>query len=327
MRYLSTYFYHDSTDLGATYGNIDLPLSDRNEVYWKTIFTFFSTSIPFCSEKVQLVLFTNEANFPYRNKIEALGVLIFDDLVLTHRNNGRWATVKFFFDVLFYIDKKDFFLDRDSFIMVDTDVVCLNDFKHIFNQIENSDKPIAYSLNEKNFENPFHGSTLEKLTAIASELDKHAQPIVDLIGGEFFGFTKNHLKNEINDFRKLLNYDSSKALSTEEEILTIKNSIVKYRIINYHIYRIWTTLHLIDIPKDWAKYSFLHLPSEKESGLLRLFNRLSIVSKSELNKYLITHEINKCFSFNKKWMVYLNIVANKLRKFFLKIKKNYIYGK
>ena len=36
-KYITTYFYHDCKDQGASYGNIFLPLDKRNIIYWQTV--------------------------------------------------------------------------------------------------------------------------------------------------------------------------------------------------------------------------------------------------------------------------------------------------
>lgn len=40
-KYITTYFYHDCKDQGASYGNIFLPLDKRNIIYWQTVYTLF----------------------------------------------------------------------------------------------------------------------------------------------------------------------------------------------------------------------------------------------------------------------------------------------
>ena len=123
-KYITSYFYYDVDDAGASYGNIFLPLEQRNLVYWQTVYTLFFTSIVQNQhENIKYAFFTNMSSFPLRREIESLGVVIFDDLQLSHRNANKWATVKFFFDVVSYIGDSSYFNNGDSIIMLDTDCI------------------------------------------------------------------------------------------------------------------------------------------------------------------------------------------------------------
>ncbi len=80
-KYITTYFYHDCNEQGASYGNIFLPLDRRNIIYWQTVYTLFFSSIVINKNSgVSYALFTNVAIFPFRDSIEELGVKNYDNL-------------------------------------------------------------------------------------------------------------------------------------------------------------------------------------------------------------------------------------------------------
>ena len=296
-KYITSYFYHDLEDTGASYGNIFLPLEQRNLVYWQTVYTLFFTSIVNNkNENIEYAFFTNVSCFPLRSEIESLGVVIFDDLQLSHRNFKEWATVKFFFDVINYIGDSPYFHDGDSVIMLDTDCIGLNSAADLFSHVANADRPIAYitgSVDSSHFS--FHGLPIPQLEKAFKDVFRSPITIKDTIGGEFFGFNKNDkLRKLRREYDQLLTSLHCDLITTEEQILTMLNAKAKFINIDFSIYRIWTAYRNYDVSNDFNKFTFLHLPSEKTSGLDRIFKKLvrmspSTLTSDSLDKIIFSH--------------------------------------
>jgi hypothetical protein len=315
-KYITTYFYHDCEDMGASYGNIFLPLVKRNMIYWQTVYTLFFSSIV-CNKNsdVSYVLFTNVATFPFRNEIEALGVKIYDDLKLTSRNPSKWATVKFFFDVIDYIGHHQDFDDDDAFVMLDTDVVALSSAEPLFNYLQNQENAIAYVFdNAKNKD--FHGVNLSNLEEIGSSAYGMLAKIEGLIGGEFFCFRKNQISAIAKLFKVLNDSNHSNILSTEEQILTLVHAQKPWAIFPQAIYRVWTTLRVFKIPKNNKKYIFLHLPSEKEVGLNKLFNITKNRKPLNMTEIDFRQLFYRCIPLHQPFSLYFSKLMNKVICYF-----------
>tara|TARA_B110000977_G_scaffold186713_1_gene252999 strand:- start:3184 stop:4167 length:984 start_codon:yes stop_codon:yes gene_type:complete len=283
-KYITTYFYHDIDDIGASYGNIFLPLKQRNLVYWQTVYTLFFTSIvKNRHEKIKYALFTNVSSFPLRNEIESLGVVIFDDLKLVHRNTKEWATVKFFFDVVTYIENSSYFKDDDSIVMLDTDCIGLNSSAKLFTHLEKMDQPAVYFTGYAlSAHHELHGLSIRALEKVFEHVFLRKIFIRNTIGGEFFAFNKNkNLKDFRRYYENLLEAQTKDTITTEEQILSIINGDMKFLYIDFSIYRIWTAYRNYDVCNDINKFTFLHLPSEKTNGLASLFKQL--IKKQPLN--------------------------------------------
>jgi hypothetical protein len=315
-KYIITYFYHDSKDQGASYGNISLPLDERNIIYWQTVYTlFFSSIVENKNSGVSYALFTNVAAFPFRDLIEGLGVMIYDNLSLTVRNPGKWATVKFFFDVLEYIDRHNDFDDDDAFVMLDTDVVALRSATPLFDYLQASKSAIAYVFEELTGKDQvFHGINISNLEGIGLNAFGRRMNIKNLIGGEFFCFNKYQISECTSYFRVFSNPNFYSQITTEEQILTLVNSQKPWAVFHGAIYRVWTTLSVFKLPEKNTNYLFLHLPAEKEFGLSKLFN-----ATKDLDPYMMTETnfsimFHRCTHLHRPFFLYISKIVN---KFFL----------
>lgn len=326
-KYITTYFYQDTEDTGASYGNIFLPFNQRNQVYWQTVYTLFYTSIVQNKENdIKYAFFTNVSSFPFRKEIESLGVRIFDDLNLTHRNYKQWATVKFFFDVIDYIAEGSDFNEDDIIIMLDSDCIATNGATELFNKMARVEEPITY-VTSKMIPNDldFHGLPISKLENIYKESFASEINIKETIGGEFFLFKKNQQLEKIrHQYNKLLNSSYCKSISTEEQILTMINAANKFINIDYSIYRIWTAYKNFDVCEDFNKYCFLHLPSEKSTGLTRLFNHLIKINKSNYNSEALNHDIYSYIPLHNPLKLYAMKTFSNLRYKLSKFFKTYV---
>ena len=308
--YISTYFFQDLEDLGAEYGNIFSDFEQRNLIYWKTVFVFFSSSIIVNRTfNIHYIFFTNVDDFPYKRELEALGVKIVSGLRLTNRNVSSWATVKFFFDVLNYITISDDFSDEDNFVLLDTDVICIGNSHSLFKKIGSLTKPLVYSIGVQKKKYIFHGVGIKELEKIYLDLLKEDINVSYLIGGEFFGISKFVLKKYCHDFNAL---SSITRISTEEQVLTLSHAAHGFSITKFEICRIWTTLKKLTIPINWQDYTFLHLPSEKSTGLIQIFNFLYVNDLENLDRNDIIAEIKFRLNLSNVFLLYYKLIARKI---------------
>jgi hypothetical protein len=317
-KYITTYFYHDCKDQGASYGNIFLPLGRRNIIYWQTVYTlFFSSIVENKNSGVSYALFTNVVTFPFRDSIEELGVKVYDDLSLTSRNPGKWATVNFFFDVIEFISSHNDFDEDDAFIMLDTDVVALRSATPLFDYLKESKNAIAHVFDELSGKvRDFHGINISNLEGIGfSAFGLHIN-IKSLIGGEFFCFNKYQICEFTSYFRVFNNPIYSSQITTEEQILTLVNAQKPWAVYHGAIYRVWTTLSVFKLPEKNINYLFLHLPSEKEAGLHKLFNATIDLDPLKMSKIDFHILFYRCTHLHKPYYIYLSKIVNKFFRLF-----------
>ncbi|WP_045371670.1 hypothetical protein [Vibrio campbellii] len=300
MDYIATYFYQEGKNSGSTYANINLDIESRTLVYWKTVYVFYFTSTTFNSEKKH-VFFTNVDDFPFRKEIEGLGVKVYSDLVLTRNNVGKWASVKFFFDVLEYINNSSFFNPNDKFMLFDTDCIAIRTMNgKVFDRISPENKFLAYLNGSVNSDINFHGSKLSSIIDVYLNAFDTKVDITEKIGGEYFGFSKCSLSELIEKYTKLFNLDSGNILITEEQVLTLFHADLKFDLSHAAVCRVWTTLKDNNIPNNIDSYFYLHLPAEKQLSLEQIFNATiehQSLDKVELEKIIVSK--TKLWSRNK----------------------------
>lgn len=283
MENICTYFYQELSTKKSSYANISGKKNDVDLTYWKTVYTFFYTSI-IINKDINHVFFTNVPCFPFRREIELLGVTIYDDLTLSYPNEGKWASVKFFFDVINFIHDSEDFLSSDNFAMFDTDCIALNSFSSYFELIKTKDAaPLAY-LNgvETDSSSDFHGESLDTLQKIYEEVIGTPILIQEKIGGEFFAFNKGEIKKVKDRYSKLLASIYGNRIRTEEQILSMINAEFYFTKPQNAISRLWTTIRYVVIPKGVSDFAFVHLPSEKQTSLPILFS--VFLDKNKLNQ-------------------------------------------
>jgi len=309
---VATYFYEDTEEKGATYGNIFLDLAERNKIYWQTIYSFYFSLIVNNSE-IDYLFFTNKEEFPFKKKLKSMGVEVISNIELTHRNKSKWATVKFFFDVVSYVSKSKRISNDDLVLLLDTDVICLNSLDSIFNVMTKNKGPYILKLTNISETESFHSKPLHKLESIYFQHFRNLIKIKEFIGGEFFGFKKGDIKLYLEEFESL---SSNPELSTEEQILTMSHSFNNFNNINENInaiYRVWTSIRHVDIPKSWRNYNFLHLPSEKSIGISRIYKNIASKNPEEINKQDFMRLFNQCIPLNNRLLLFF-------RNFFSKFK-------
>lgn len=267
MNYLATYFYFDNIE--GNYGNIQSKHSAA--VYNRIIQDFYCIS----SENFTKVFFTNSCPDDIKSSLTNNGVIIFENLNLSYRHDDRWNTVTFVFDVVEFILNSDSFLDDDTFILTDADVLVVR-LESLFDFISNEESSChLYSYGSSDEVNGnLQGLRMSRIREVLN-----GQKKISLIGGEFLAFTKKMLPYSVlSEWRLIL---SKYNFYTEEQVWTVWYN---QRMLNVSVslcddvFRLWLNGNSVLRPdKPLLKYSIIHMPGEK-SGLLQLINN----SKREL---------------------------------------------
>lgn len=280
---IATYFYQEPDNFDSTYANIKG--DNKNKIYWNTVYLFFISSC-MINKSVRHCLFTNVSRFLHREELEKLGVEIYDNIENSNLTKGKWASVKFFFDVVNYININPIFPNNKYYALFDTDCLAINPFN--FDLL--TDNNYAYiSGKESDTNYNFHGKSLKSLSLYYKEINPSITiDIKNKIGGEFFCFKKVENNIILNQFNKILKSNINKELKTEEQILTMINASLPFSINENHIKRVWTTAKNFNLKRrDLSTFCFLHLPAEKNY----LTNK--ILSNYQKNGYLIDNFQNK----------------------------------
>lgn len=256
--FIATYFYQEPENFNSEYANIK---ENKNETYWDTILLFFITST-YINKNVVHCFFTNVSIFPWRHELESMGVKIYDNINNTNLAEGKWASVKYFFDVINYINYNSIFPSESYYCLFDTDCIAVNPFD--FSSLTRNNYAYISGV-EKNQNYDFHGKTLKKLSEYHGNIfGNKPVEIIEKIGGEFYCFKKTTSNQCLSQYEKIINSKYNKELRTEEQILSMVNSTVPFSKKEEHIKRVWTTIKNFNLKKsDFADFSFLHLPAEK----------------------------------------------------------------
>ncbi len=225
--------------------------------------------------------------------------------------------MKFFFDVIEFIGKHYDFDDDDAFVMLDTYVVALRSATPLFDYLQASKNAVAYVFDELSGKSrDFHGINISNLEEIGLSAFGRKINIKSLIGGEFFCFNKYQITELTRYFSVFKNPDYSSQITTEEQILTLVNAQKPWATFPEGIYRVWTTLRVFKIPQKNLNYIFLHLPSEKEAGLNKLFNATKNIdphNKTANDFYLLFY---KCIPLKRSYFLYLSKLISKIDAYF-----------
>lgn len=312
--YICTYFFQDDSDLGAVYGNAFDELSDRNLMYWKTVYTLFFSCILFNRDNdIKYLLFTNVHDFPFRDDLERLGVTIYSDLKLTNRHYKKWATVKFIFDVLEYVISSDIFVDSDNFVFLDTDVLCMRSSELIFKDLDISGELECYELQTVGKDFIFHGLSIGSLESFYYTFLNEVVSIKYILGGEYFAFKLSTLRKYSD---RLMLLAKSPMLSTEEQIFSLVNAQFNFNHRKDRIFRVWTTVRTYSVPSASDGYFFLHLPSDKQFGLSNIYNYLALRDPYHCCQSDYYKIFNRFLTFDRPILFYLRILGRTIFRFF-----------
>lgn len=259
--------YKEDANSGA---NISKNINKRTEIYLK------NAAVALCSARIHnndsdIVFATNMKTIPhflielfgkYRIRVEYIP---YNEFVFP--NNYPWSLAFYKLCVLSYFCKQEF----DNFCYMDTDVFVQGSFNNIWKECNSH--LLLYDIN--------HGLQVKGYIEFCNEInsfEKSDSLLITHYGGEFYAGnhkdTVTFLKTANRIYKKMIDnkYISQKgdefilSLAAYKSSLNIKNAAA-------YIHRFWTgpSFRLVSTCYKNNEVSVLHLPAEKEHGILKIF--------------------------------------------------------
>lgn len=186
-------------------------------------------------------------------------------------NNYMWSLAFYKLCVLKFLSNQEY----DNICYLDTDVYIQGNFSSIWEETQNN--ILLYDIN--------HGLNIKDYQTIVKEFDSFLSTKGNLIthyGGEFYASNKDNAKIFIKECEIIYNKmikDKFKTTKGDEFIISLAASKMRNKVKNAgaYIYRYWTgTFRLISTNYQFNRVIILHLPSEKEHGMIKIYNKYII---------------------------------------------------
>lgn len=159
--------------------------------------------------------------------------------------------------------------DYDNYIYTDADVFVQKSLDKVFWELK--DNILLYDIN--------HGLFVRDYEIIIDEFKRFGiDSYITHYGGEFFGASHENAMMFVNQCKLVFDEMVEKNFSTtkgDEFIISIAASKMRNAIKNAgaYIYRFWTgSFYLVSTCFKYNEIAILHLPSEKENGMLKLYD-------------------------------------------------------
>lgn len=227
----------------------------------------------------------------------------FDTFVF--ENNYLWCLA---FYKLCALEKMLNHFDYDNYIYTDTDVFVQKPLDNIF--LECRDNILLYDIN--------HGLLVQDYNTLLKEFSAFGiDSYITHYGGEFFGASRENAKIFVTHCKDIYKEMISKNFITtkgDEFITSIAAYRMRQKIKNAgaYIFRFWTgDFYLVSTCFKHNEIAILHLPSEKQDAILKLFD---IYTKK--NAFPPNKKIHKMCHLNRKPLKYSlkSIVKRILRR-------------
>lgn len=292
--YIVTYFFVEPEDWKSKYGNIKVSQKSKNEIYYRCILNFFESSITNNPHKKHMLICNNLDDISTNNNniksyLENKGVILIQQESIFVKRQEKWAGAMYLFDAIkYFVDNK---LNFSKVIFFDNDIIINSNLDSTFNLL-NEYQWLAYDASTE-YKNSWNG---------VDPKDIYFTPL----GGEFLALTTETVNAFLESFLEIYE-DKNLNFKTEEHYMSYilfhleRNRNYKGKYVNEVCRRIWTALRHNTVLTNDYKLQIMHLPAEKQYGLLWLSNE--IIKGKELSK------IN-----------YLNILGIKKRPIRYKIK-------
>ncbi|MBR7132919.1 MAG: hypothetical protein IKD04_05250 [Clostridia bacterium] len=244
--------------------------SKRVEMYMKNISVACISARKNNGTKTDIALVTNiEIKEPYKSLLLKNGVKIIN-VPFDKFNFGaeyRWSLAFYKLCALYHVCRET---NYDFYAYLDSDVFVQGDFSDIWNECKNN--VLLYDIN--------HGFQVEDYRHFLSEVNDFLKEEKNIthFGGEFFASNK---ENAVFFSQKFLDvYDGMTATNFvtthgDEFILSVAANGLMDRIKNAgaYVYRYWTgEFRLVSTNYKYNPVVVLHVPSEKNTGMLKLFD-------------------------------------------------------
>lgn len=158
-----------------------------------------------------------------------------------------------------------------SVCYLDTDVYIQGNFEAIWRECEQN--VMLYDIN--------HGLNTDDYISLCDEVEEFYgnRKLITHYGGEFFAASSSNAKEFVNvceqDYSKMLEKDF-RTTKGDEFILSVAAENMKASIKNAgaYVYRFWTgaSFRLVSTCYEYNRIIVLHLPAEKEHGMLKMYD-------------------------------------------------------
>lgn len=182
--------------------------------------------------------------------------------------------------------------DYDNYIYTDADVFVQKSLDKVF--LELRDNILMYDIN--------HGLYVRDYVQIMEEFNRFGvDTYITHYGGEFFGASRENARLFSQQCKAIFNEMQSRNFVTakgDEFISTIAAHRLRGMVKNAgaYIYRFWTgDFYLVSTCYKFNEIAILHLPAEKQDGMLKLYNYFvkhnAFPSKEKVHKIChLTHQ-------------------------------------
>lgn len=216
------------------------------------------------------------------------------------KNADKWSGAYFKLEALEYIVSKNIY---SKILLVDTDTIFVKNINDIWNECD------KYLL----LYNPHYNySEVDMIISrkIYNIINKAESNYIHY-GGEFVCGTNDNIKKFLKRCRTVVNHMNLIEKNIEdlgdEQIISIAADMgeIDIKESNAYISRIWNTIRVREVPGNYRKLYILHVPSEKELGMIKLYNLLIKNKEVKLKKiyrilnmkssiiYIIIKKINR----------------------------------
>ena len=214
------------------------------------------------------VALVSNINIPTEQEKLLLDVLIFIEPFDSFVFDGKYLWGLAFYK-LCALEKMVAKYDYDNYIYTDADVFVQKSLDKVFWELK--DNILLYDIN--------HGLFVHDYEIIIDEFKRFGiNSYITHYGGEFFGASRENAMMFVHQCKLVFDEMLKKDFSTtkgDEFITSIAASKMKNTIKNAgaYIYRFWTgSFYLVSTCFKCNEIAILHLPSEKENGMLKLYD-------------------------------------------------------
>ena len=280
--------------------------NSRRDIYLKNCCVACLSAMNNNDEATDVALVTNiDVPEKYRSLLESSNVKILTEEFDLFKFPGdySWALAFYKLCALYKIARK---YDYHHYAYLDSDVYIQNSFNNIW--AESEDYIMLYDIN--------HGLQVAHYRHFLDEVKSYTKTDNCIVhyGGELFASNKNNALLFSETCLEIFNDMLKKQIKTthgDEFIVSIAASQLKNRIKNAgaYIYRFWTgEFRLVSTCYANNEVTVLHVPDEKEAGMVRLFHEYQ-----NGNKFV---EKNKVYSLlhlkRRSFKITLVMITNKL---------------
>lgn len=242
--------------------------SNRKDVYYKnavvSLLSFKETN-----KEADVALFTNvEPPKRYQDILEKHGVIIkvIDFDTFNFENDIAWGLAFYKLCAL----KHAVDLDYDNYLIVDNDTYCQENLDDMWIELE--ENILLYDIN--------HRLSIRDCDLYNKEVYEFTNKKVypTNYGGEFIAGSKKNLKKYLDECLNIFNAMKEKNFKTNfgDEFITrlaAYNNRNMIKNASGYIFRYWTgSFRLVSTCYKFNSVSVLHVPDEKEGGMLKLYD-------------------------------------------------------